>query len=279
MILNKMILPRILYRRYHFTTRDYFRSIPATTTSVLGRFKATLFRSPSLKFGPRHETAFLLEAGCCCSPTHRCRSRMLTAASRRAALATAACLCIPPPSPASVVTTLKLPLQMQAGGVLTTGVVIDGEPFRLIVDSGSPYLVVPLDDCDRQPPKLSAYGCADAGRFPLAAFDATDEQYGAVPGRMQWLRGGVSFGETETLPRRTGGRVGGELVFGGADRAVLSQSGGALLGLIRQVSYAPYSTIKAADLRPTALGQLRLASFRIDAPRRELTLSSAPLIA
>ena len=162
---------------------------------------------------------------------------MLTAASRRAALATAACLCIPAPSPASSVTTLKLPLQMQAGGVLTTGVVIDGEPFRLIVDSGSPYLVVPLDDCDQQPPKLSAYGCADAGRFPPAAFAATEEQYGALPGRMQWLRGDVSFGETEALPRRTGRRVGGELVFGGADRAVLSQSGGALLGLIRQVNY------------------------------------------
>ena len=213
------------------------------------------------------------------SPPRRCRSRMLTAASRRAALATAACLCIPAPLPASVVTMLKLPLQMQAGGVLTTGVVIDGEPFRLIIDSGSPYLVVPLDDCDQQPPKLSAYGCADAGRFPLAAFAATEEQYGAVPGRMQWLRGGVSFGETEILPRRTGGRVGGDLVFGGADRAVLSQSGGALLGLIRQVNFAPYSTIKAVDLRPTALGQLRLTSFRIDAPRRELTLSSAPLIA
>ena len=203
---------------------------------------------------------------------------MFSAVSRRAALATAACLYIAP-SPASVVTTLKLPLQMQAGGVLTTGVVIDGEPFRLIVDSGSPYLVVPLDDCDQQPPKLSAYGCADAGRFHLAAFAATDEQYGAVPGRMQWLRGGVSFGETDILPRQTGGRVGRELVFGGADRAVLSQSGGALLGLIRQVNYAPYSTIKAADLRPTALGQLRLTSFCIDAPRRELTVSSAPLIA
>ena len=175
------------------------------------------------------------------------------AASRRAALATAACLCIPGLSPARSYavadttmkfplqqTTMKLPLQMQAGGVLTTGVVIDGEPFRLIVDSGSPYLVVTLDDCDQQPPKLSAYGCADAGRFRTAAFASTDEQYGAVPGRMQWLRGRVSFSETEDLPGRTGERVGagGDLVFGGADRAVLSQSGGALLGLIRRVSYA-----------------------------------------
>lgn len=194
---------------------------------------------------------------------------MLTAASRRAALATAACLCIPAPSPASGVTTLKLPLQMQAGGVLTTGVVIDGEPFRLIVDSGSPYLVVPLDDCDQQPPKLSAYGCADAGRFPPAAFAATEEQYGALPGRMQWLRGDVSFGETEALPRRTGRRVGGELVFGGADRNVMSQSGGALLGLIREVNRDPrLSNYPVAQLRPTALAQLQMRSFRLDAPQR-----------
>lgn len=46
-----------------------------------------------------------------------------------------------------------------------------------------------------------------------------------------------------------------------------------------QVNYAPYSTIKPADLRPTAMEQLRLTSFCIDAPRRELTISSAPLVA
>lgn len=118
---------------------------------------------------------------------------------------------------------------------------------------------------------------------------ATDEQYGALPGRMAWLRGEVSFGETDLrqeadgrfsllLRFQQGGRVGGPVVFGGADRAVLSQSGGALLGLIRRVNMEPISTIPAADLRPTVLGQLGLASFRLDAPRRRLTLSSAPLI-
>lgn len=91
---------------------------------------------------------------------------MLQPASRRAALVAAVTsVVLPRPAPAALEpTTLQLPLQMQAGGVLTCGVFIDGEPFRLIVDSGSPYLVVPLDDCERQPPRLSAYGCAEPGR-------------------------------------------------------------------------------------------------------------------
>ena len=75
------------------------------------------------------------------------------------------------------------------------------------------------------------------------------------------------------------GGSGGTLTFGGGDRKVMSQSAGALLGLIRNVNLDPaVSTIPVADLRPTALAQLGLSSFRLDAPGRMLTLSSAPLL-
>lgn len=176
---------------------------------------------------------------------------------------------------------IDLPLQPSSGGVLTTNINIDGEPFRAIVDSGSPYLVVPLDDCGSQPPKLSVYGCASVGQFPESGQASTFEQYGALPGSVRWLKGDVSFGELrgdkgELRVRRS--MLGGQMVFGGADRAVMSQSGGTLLGLIREVNTAPESTIAADDLRPTALAQLGPTSFRIDAPRRVLTLSRTPLI-
>lgn len=192
---------------------------------------------------------------------------------------------------ASSATTLTLPLQQAAGGILTTGVFIDGEPFRLIVDTGSPYMVVPLDNCFTQPPKLSYYGCASPGQFRASGQPSTIEQYGALPGRMDWVEGDASFGETDVdvsddgsltlLLRLTGAmslRAGGRLTFGAADRNVMSQSGGALLGLIKRVNRSPGSTIAAADLRPTVLEQLRLESYRLDAPRRTLTLSNAPLI-
>lgn len=215
-----------------------------------------------------------------------------------AALAAAACsLCgLPTRAPAALPAdeVLHLPLQTTVGGVLTTGVFIDGEPFRLIVDTGSPYLVVPLDECASQPPRLSSYGCAEPGQFRASAYPTTTEQYGSGvllgPGRMQWLSGDVSFGEPElqragdgrfsvTLRFRQAGRVGGELVFGGADRNVMFQSGGALLGLIREVNRDPeLSSYPVANLRPTALAQLKMSSFRLDAPGRTLTLSGAPLI-
>ena len=182
---------------------------------------------------------------------------------------------------------LHLPLQPTVGGVLTTGVFIDGEPFRLIVDTGSPYLVVPLDECASQPPRLSSYGCAEPGQFLASAYPPTLEQYGAgpsaggsPPGRIEWLTGDVSFGDPElqragdgrlsvVVRFRQAGRVGGELIFGGADRNVMSQSGGALLGLIREVNRDPrLSNYPVAELRPTALAQLRMRSFRVDAAQR-----------
>lgn len=194
-----------------------------------------------------------------------------------------------PPTRGPKATVLRLPLQTTPGGVLTTGVFIDGEPFRLIVDTGSPYLVVALDDCDTQPPRLSAYGCASPGQFDKSGLPGTAEQYGALPGRMEWLKGDVTFGDTEVMADEAGnlalrlrlrdaGRTGGRLVFGGADRKVMSQSGGALLGLIRRVNNDAISTIPAADLRPTALAQLGLSSFCLDASQCMLTLSSEELI-
>ena len=214
---------------------------------------------------------------------------------RVAILATTACLYSgsAPASIASSPTSINLPLQPSGGGVLTTGIFIDGEPFRLIIDTGSPYLIVPQElDCDAQPPKLSAYGCAAVGQFRASGKPPTTEQYGTKPGRVAWLKGDLEFGESEMLGEREAdgqfmmrvrfvdaGRLGGSVVFGAADRVVMGQSVGALLGLIRNTNSNPaLSTIPVNDLRPTALEQFNLCSFRLNAPKLLLTLSTAPLI-
>jgi len=49
-------------------------------------------------------------------------------------------------APVASSSSISLPLERMGGGVLTTGAFIDGERFRLIVDTGSPYLVVPLEE-------------------------------------------------------------------------------------------------------------------------------------
>jgi hypothetical protein len=218
--------------------------------------------------------------------------------SRRAALAAGACLCSVPFPAAAILpglsNTLLLPLREMAGGVLTTGLFIDGEPFRVIVDTGSPYLVVPLDECESQPQKLSSYGCAAPGQFRDSRQPATSEQYGALPGKMQWLTGEVTFGETDLQMEADGSlalrvrfalggvsRGGGQVVFGGADRAVMSQSGGALLGLISEVNASPRAHPARARLVLTGLPpSLYLAGQRIadlDHPaRRPAPDSSRP---
>ena len=209
---------------------------------------------------------------------------------RAAVLALISHACLVPPSPAALPRTVQLPLEQAAGGVLTTGLFIDGERFRVIIDSGSPYLVLPAEEaCERQPPRLSAFGCAAPGQFRPTGLASTSEQYGVLRGRVDWLTGDLAFGETE-LGMEADGRLflrlifearqqaGGPVVFGAADRNVMGQSGGALLGLIRDVNREPISTIPQAELRPTALTQLGLSAFCIDAPRRTLTLSSTPLI-
>ena len=169
------------------------------------------------------------------------------------------------------------------------------QPFRVIVDTGSPYLVVPLlEDCNSQRPKQSIFGCATPGQFGASQFPSTSEQYGAIPGRMQWLRGDVIFGDPPNvedddsyrnagrrwpLLTRAARRAGASVVFGGADPFIMSQSGGALLGLIRLTNPdASVSTIPVGDLRPTVLGQLGWTSFRLDAPNLELTLRRTPLL-
>ncbi|KAL1529991.1 hypothetical protein AB1Y20_000917 [Prymnesium parvum] len=157
---------------------------------------------------------------------------------------------------------LHLPLDRSPGGVLTTALYVDDHPFRLIVDSGSPYLLLPAEeDCDAQPPKLSLFGCAPRGRFRAAGLPPTREQYGAAEGRVEWCEARVRWGRARGVPRVT---------FGAADREVMRQSGGALLGLIREVD--------PAEGRPTALAQLGANSFRVDARRMRLTLSHAALL-
>jgi len=175
---------------------------------------------------------------------------------------------------------LDLPLAQSAGGVFSTSVRLGAQGFSLIVDTGSPYLLVPADiSCLEQPPKLSLQGCIEPNDFRLADAELapTVEVYGAKSGRVTWYEASaVSF---------EGGRRGlrGGLVFGGADRVVSTESG-ALLGLIKRVNTSPTSTLPRSQLRPTVLGQAptwwgrALVGYRIDGPRRRLRLSSEALI-
>ncbi len=174
--------------------------------------------------------------------------------------------------------TLDLPLTVSAGGVFSTSVRLGTQRFSLIVDTGSPYLLVPAEaSCLEQPPRLSLQGCIEPSDFRRADAEPTVEVYGAKSGRVTWYEApAVSF---EGVRR---GLRGG-LVFGGADRVVSIESG-ALLGLIKRVNTGPTSTLPLSQLRPTVLGQAprwwgkALVGYRIDGPRRRLRLSSEALI-
>ena len=156
---------------------------------------------------------------------------------------------------------LTLDLKPGPSGALQLPVSVGGSTYACAVDTGSPFLLVPSQ------PSLEARS--------REVLPPTTEIYGANrDGKVMWREA------TDFAAQGPGGT--GSVVFGAADAGLVQESGGALLGLIRDVNALPGATWTPS--RPTFFSQARraigvdVASFRIDAPARRLTLSSTPLL-
>lgn len=186
----------------------------------------------------------------------------------------------PPPPPASI----DIPLRPCGVGALCALVDLGrGVVVKAVVDTGGPHLTVPAGDgCSERD------GCADAlsaaSRTPVPARFGVGEE-----GVMRWRQADqfvVAGGANLAL---------GGVVVGVPDLLLRRASGGFFLGLIRKSDDAAHPPLLAqlalpatADTGPPRLelasdpdagsGGSPVAAFRIDAPRRVLTLSSAPLI-
>ena len=171
---------------------------------------------------------------------------------------------------------LSIKMERLVEGLLTLNYTVDAMqgPFRAIVDTGSPFLLVPSVctaewGCEN-PSALVAAGDPSAV-FKTADLAPTVESFGGQEYDMQWRRGDVKFvGCTAVEPQasRTTFR---NVVFGSVGDDIKRRPGGVFCGLIRRRAQE--------TVRPTLLGQLAYDSFAFDVSREVLTLSRKPLIA
>lgn len=247
----------------------------------------------------------------------RLRSALDLSIDRRSCLMTSlicgtnACL-LPSVSCAEATATtssqITLPLELASGGTFCIRcTVFDSnknsfQVYRTIVDTGSPYLVLPFAGNDSGRKKQQRF-TKDDDVISLSPSDypTTSEIYGSVTGNIDWKLASYSFRDPRLQIRQYSSQeITSAGVIGVLDEALTNEAtgGGAiqpygLLGLI-QNSNPEADKTRFPDPRPTFFEQecivdednngssnteyRRIKSFCMHAPLRELTFSTESLI-
>lgn len=152
------------------------------------------------------------------------------------------------------------------GGAYCTGYQIDGQRFRAVLDTGSPFLLVDgLCDANEQSP----WGCYRGQARPSSLGD-TDELYGGQDVGVQWKRGTLAFDQLRVDEQLRLTAAVDDVVFGVVRDYVGKGGGGAVfLGLCKQ---------RLPRIRPTLLEQTDIAALRFDFLKRRMELSRSALI-
>ena len=180
-----------------------------------------------------------------------------------------------PPEPPAVI-----PLFL-CGGAYCAAYEIDKQPFRAVVDTGSPFMLV---DGTCSTGDVSKWGCY-RGDGRDAGLADTDEIYGGSDVGVEWRRGDFRFVQARVdeqqrfVAERTDAVVPRPLplsanvpnaIFGIVRKEVGKGGGGAVfLGLAKR---------RLPRIRPTLLEQTDIASLRFDFVRRRMELARVPRI-
>lgn len=124
---------------------------------------------------------------------------------------------------------------------------IDSKLFRAVLDTGSPFLMIP-GSCGENTRRKS--GCYEQEGVP-SGLSSTFEQFDGFEGEVEWRRAPFSFYNA------TGSMIVSSptIVFGVADEGILGGTGGVFFGLIKETD---------SWIRPSFLGQTDVTSFQID---------------
>ena len=151
--------------------------------------------------------------------------------------------------------SVKLPLY-KYDGVYCTEYDISGVRMQAIVDTGSPFLVVP-SLCSTE------WGCLAKSRqeiFTDAYLEDTTEIFGGQNYESKWKVGkSIQLGNVEL----------NQIIFPLVGEDVFRPPGGVFMGLIKY---------KSDDIRPTFLSQTNFSCIRLDIPEKTLELTSCDLI-
>jgi hypothetical protein len=160
------------------------------------------------------------------------------------------------PAVADVGPISSVPLSL-CGGAYCVTYKIDGQLFRAVVDTGSPFVLVD-GTCDAG--GRSVWGCY-RGRARPSGLPDTDELYGGEDVGVQWNVGRFELADGLAVNNATFGVVRSYVGKGGG--------GAVFLGFVKH---------RLPRIRPTLLEQTHVASLRFDFPGRTLSLSPSSLI-
>lgn len=124
---------------------------------------------------------------------------------------------------------------------------VAGERFGAIVDTGSPFLMVP-SYCNQE-----HWGCYRPADSEPSGLERTYERFDNNQGWVEWRRGPFAFADAtgSSLAATTNTR---NFIFGVLGESLMNGSGGVFMGLIRDTD---------AWIRPSFLGQTNVRSFQI----------------
>ena len=149
---------------------------------------------------------------------------------------------------------LRIPLS-KYDGVYCMNYTVNGNQYRGIVDTGSPFLIVPSVD-------TTIWGFTGKNSPPYidSGLSKTTEIFGGQDYETYWKVGDLKLSESNTFKK---------LVFANVGEDIMRPPGGVFVGLIKY---------KAEDIRPTLLSQMKYSSIQFDSLNKELLLSRYPLI-
>lgn len=170
----------------------------------------------------------------------------------QSSLAIPALVSAPHPSAADDNGPLVIPLNyVPALSAYVVSYSVGGDKFGAIVDTGSPFLLVP-SYCDE-----SKYGCYRPEASESSGLDKTYERFDSNEGMVEWRRAPFSFQqaslggsndvEKEFFPA--------PMVFGVLSESLMDGPGGIFLGLVKNTD---------TRIRPSFLGQSNVRAFSID---------------
>lgn len=128
---------------------------------------------------------------------------------------------------------------------------VGGSKFGAIVDTGSPFLMVP-SYCDE-----NKYGCYRPEASEPSGLDKTYERFDSNEGVVEWRRAPFSFqqaslGRNNDLEKQL---FPASMVFGVLSESLMDGPGGIFLGLVKNTD---------TRIRPSFLGQSNVKAFSID---------------
>lgn len=140
-------------------------------------------------------------------------------------------------------------------GVYCMNYTVNGNQYRGIVDTGSPFLIVPSVDTT-----IWGYTKKDSPPYTDSGLSMTTEIFGGQDYETYWKVGDLDLPGANKFKK---------IVFANVGEDIMRPPGGVFVGLIKY---------KADDIRPTLLGQLKYSSIQFDSLNKELILSKSPLI-